>query len=86
MEEGSTTIMQNQVIRSTEILNNLIKNNLYSPKNWLAEGSNESFTNELLPLIKEHLIYDIVSTSNESQSSVLNTGAEITNCVEDNTL
>lgn len=24
MEEGSTTIMQNQVIRSTEILNNLI--------------------------------------------------------------
>lgn len=67
-------------------LKRLIKNNLYSPKNWPVEGSDESFTNELLPLIKEHLIYDIVSTSNESQSSVLNTGAEITNCVEDNTL
>jgi hypothetical protein len=47
-------------------LKRLIRNNLYSPKNWDAEGSNESFTNELLPLIKEHLIYDIVSTSNES--------------------
>lgn len=67
-------------------LKKLIKNNLYSPKNWPAENSNESFTNELLPLIKENLIYDIVSTSSESQSSVSDTDTELTSCVEDNTL
>lgn len=29
----------------------------------------ETFTNELLPTIQQNLIYDIVSTSSESQSS-----------------
>ena len=32
-------------------------------------SSTETFTDELLPTIKQNLIYDIVSTSSESQSS-----------------
>lgn len=50
-------------------LKRLIKHNLYVPKKWPNEASTEAFTNELLPLIKQNLIYDIVSTSGESQRS-----------------
>ncbi len=50
-------------------LKQIIRPNLYIPKRWEYKTSTETFTNELLPIIKENLIYDIVSTSNESQSS-----------------
>lgn len=50
-------------------LKQIIKPNLYIPKRWEYNTSTETFTNELLPTIKENLIYDIVSTSDESQSS-----------------
>lgn len=50
-------------------LKQIIKSNLYIPKRWEYKSSTETFTNELLPIIKENLIYDIVSTSGESQSS-----------------
>lgn len=50
-------------------LKQLIKNNLYIPAKWEYSTSTETFTNELLPTIKKNLIYDIVSTSSESQSS-----------------
>lgn len=49
-------------------LKKIIKHNLYVPKRWEHETSTETFTNELLPTIKENLIYDIVSTSSENQS------------------
>lgn len=54
-------------------LKKIIRNNLYVPKRWEYNTSTETFTNELLPTIKENLIYDIVSTSDENQSSVNNT-------------
>lgn len=54
----------------------IIRNNLYVPKRWEYNISTETFTNELLPIIKENLIYDIVSTSDENQSSVNNTDIE----------
>lgn len=59
-------------IKSAEFelkLKQIIKSNLYVPKRWEHKTSTETFTNELLPTIKENLIYDIVSTSDESQSS-----------------
>lgn len=49
-------------------LKRIIKPNLYQPLRWENNLSTETFTNELLPTIKENLIYDIVSTSNENQS------------------
>lgn len=48
-------------------LKQLIKFNLYSPKRWEYKSSTETFTDELLPIIKSKLIYDIVSTSDENQ-------------------
>ena len=39
------------------------------PSRWEHSTSTETFTDELLPTIKENLIYDIVSTSGESQRS-----------------
>lgn len=54
----------------------IIRNNLYVPRRWEHNTSTETFTNELLPTIKENLIYDIVSTSDENQSSVHNTDIE----------
>lgn len=57
-------------------LKRIIRNNLYVPKRWEYNTSTETFTNELLPTIKENLIYDIVSTSDENQSSVNNTDIE----------
>ena len=39
------------------------------PSRWEHSTSTETFTDELLPTIKENLIYDIVSTSSEDQSS-----------------
>ena len=50
-------------------LKQLIKPSLYIPSRWEYNTSTETFTDELLPTIKENLIYDIVSTSSESQSS-----------------
>lgn len=50
-------------------LKQLIKFNLYVPNRWDYNTSTETFTDELLPIIKQNLIYDIVSTSNENQSS-----------------
>ena len=47
-------------------LKRIIRPNLYVPKRWEYNTSTETFTNELLPTIKENLIYDIVSTSSES--------------------
>ena len=50
-------------------LKQIIKPNLYMPSRWEHSTSTETFTDELLPTIKENLIYDIVSTSSENQSS-----------------
>lgn len=50
-------------------LKQIIRPSLYIPSRWEYGTSTETFTNELLPTIKENLIYDIVSTSSESQSS-----------------
>lgn len=50
-------------------LKRIIRPNLYVPNRWDYNISTETFTDALLPTIKEHLIYDIVSTSNENQSS-----------------
>jgi len=47
-------------------LKQIIKPNLYVPSRWDYNSSTETFTNELLPTIKENLIYDIVSTSSEN--------------------
>ena len=46
-------------------LKRLIRHSLYIPKRWDYNTSTETFSNELLPLIKENLIYDIVSTSEQ---------------------
>lgn len=51
-------------------LKQIIKPFLYKPSRWEYETSTETFTNDLLPLIKDNLKYDIVSTSSESQSSI----------------
>lgn len=59
-----------------KLIKRIICNNLYVPKHWEYNTSTETFTNELLPTIKENLIYDIVSTSDENQSSVNNTDIE----------
>ena len=40
----------------------------YIPSRWEHKTSTETFSDELLPTIKENLIYDIVSTSSENQS------------------
>ena len=56
------------------------------PKRWEYEVSTETFTNDLLNIIQNNinnLEYDIVSTSDESQSSCLDGGQEITNPNED---
>lgn len=50
-------------------LKQLIRHNLYIPKRWEYNTSTETFTDSLLPTIKNNLIYDIISTSNENQSS-----------------
>lgn len=50
-------------------LKQLIKPSLYVPSRWEHKTSTETFSDELLPTIKENLIYDIVSTSSENQSS-----------------
>lgn len=60
----------------------IIKPNLYLPKRWEYEVSTETFTNDLLNIIQtniNNLEYDIVSTSDENQSSCLDSGQEITN-------
>ena len=67
-------------------LKRLIKNSLYKPERWEYENSTETFSDNLLPTIKENLIYDIVSTSGENQSSSLENASEVTNQTEDNTL
>lgn len=64
----------------------LIKPNLYKPKKWEYETSTETFTNDLLNIIQtniNNLEYDIVSTSDESQSSYVNNDQEVTNPNED---
>lgn len=58
----------------------LIKNNLYIPKNWKYNSSTEAFQDNLLETIInkiDNIEYDIVSTSSESQSSLLD-GQEVT--------
>lgn len=62
----------NDVLECKEFENKLkqiIKPFLYKPSRWEYETSTKTFTNDLLPLIKDNLKYDIVSTSSESQSS-----------------
>lgn len=49
-------------------LKQIIKYNLYVPKRWEYNTSTETFTDSLLPTIKNNLIYDIVSTSSENQN------------------
>lgn len=63
-------------------LKQLIKHNLYVPSRWEYKTSTETFTNDLLPMIKSNLIYDVVSTSGESQSSL--TEEEVANPPKDN--
>ena len=67
-------------------LKRIIRPSLYKPKRWEYENSTETFSDNLLPTIKENLIYDIVSTSSESQSSSSENASELTTQVEDNTL
>ena len=58
----------------------IIKPNLYVPKNWDYDTSTEAFQDNLLETIINqinNIEYDIVSTSNESQSS-LSDGQEVT--------
>lgn len=58
----------------------IIKPNLYVPKNWDYDTSTEAFQDSLLETIINqinNIEYDIVSTSNESQSSLLD-GQEVT--------
>lgn len=50
----------------------LIKNNIYMPEHWASNGTTECFKNDILPKIINELNkkeQDIVSTSNENQSS-----------------
>ena len=65
-------------------LKRIIRNNLYVPKRWDYSTSTETFTDELLPTIKNNLIYDIVSPLNKESS--LKNVPNITNQVEDITL
>ena len=56
------------------------------PKHWEYEVSTETFTNDLLNIIQtniNNLEYDIVSTSDESQSSYINNDQEVTTPNED---
>ena len=58
----------------------IIKHSLYIPKNWDYNTSTEAFQDSLLETIINqinNIEYDIVSTSNESQSS-LSDGQEVT--------
>lgn len=64
-------------------LKRIIKPNLYVPNRWNYNTSSETFIDELLPTIKEYLIYDIVSTSDENQSSSEKNGKELTTLSED---
>lgn len=63
-----------------------MKNSLYVPKKWDYEHSTETFTDTLLPTIKDIIRQDIVSTSDESQSSSLENASKLTTQMEDNTL
>ena len=67
-------------------LKRIIRPSLYKPERWEYKNSTETFTDSLLPIIKENLIYDIVSTSGESQSSSLENASELTTQMEDNTI
>ena len=67
-------------------LKRIIKDSLYIPKKWDYERSTETFTDNLLPTIKNIIKQDIVSTSDESQSSSLENAPKLTTQVEDNTL
>lgn len=54
-------------------LKQLIKPNLYKPKKWAAQVSTETFKDSFLNIILQeinNIKYDIVSTSNENQSSI----------------
>lgn len=54
-------------------LKQLIKSNLYKPKKWTSQVSTETFKDSFLNIILQeinNIKYDIVSTSNENQSSV----------------
>lgn len=54
-------------------LKQLIKPNLYKPKKWTSQVSTETFKDSFLNIILQeinNIKYDIVSTSNENQSSV----------------
>ena len=64
-------------------LKRIIKDCLYAPKHWEHSSSTECFTNNLIPTLINNLDYDIVSTSDESQSSCLDNGSELTNPNED---
>ena len=67
-------------------LKRIIKNSLYVPKKWDYAHSTETFTDTLLPTIKDIIRQDIVSTSDESQSSSLENASKLTTQMEDNTL
>lgn len=54
-------------------LKQLIKPNLYKPKKWTSQISTETFKDSFLNIILQeinNIKYDIVSTSNENQSSI----------------
>lgn len=74
VEEIKTITCEDWIqVRELELsLKHLIKDNLYTPKNWEHNNSTECFTNDLLQLILNKLNYDIVSTSDENQSSLIN--------------
>lgn len=65
-------------------LKQIIKPFLYTPKRWENNTSTECFTTNIIPTLLDKINYDIVSTSNESQSSCLDNGSELTTPNEEN--
>ena len=63
-------------------LKQVIKPFLYTPKNWPALTSTECFSKDIKESILKIIEYDIVSTSMETQSSLIS-GQELTTPVED---
>ena len=64
-------------------LKQIIKDSLYVPKHWEYERSTETFSDNLLPIINNIIKQDIVSTSDENQSSSNKNASNLTNQMED---
>lgn len=67
-------------------LKKVIKDSLYIPKKWEYDHSTETFTDTLLPTIKNIIKQDIVLTSDENQSSPIKDASKVMNQMENNTL